>query len=403
MMILKVKDYLQNPSNTHIEDLDYLLNKIKNHITINVYLLEKEYVIDFDGYTLGSMDYFNEQIDELCKTGVDIKLNNVRQMTLKEDYHNVNHIVMMSERDEAPASEVYEQLDLLVDSIIKQSGKCILDFRRASTTVGSDARVYYSQSSVFQITNVRTLTIIAQLKCKYNDKLDYVGIDFKNEGNLAYLLNYFTVPGCDTIEELSKFMKTQYKANDFVAIADMRYNVKSNIDYDEFNPKKQDGVVTQYDALLSSQIDISKLRLGVIIDVQDTYLEYYLVTPCNIEDVSQFQIGDSKKSRYTYTVGSNSAKLYYSDIYSAKESIHGVEMTSEYQLLFDLVESLGVNPPRMRNLYFSKQRSKLYSSVINGKVTKAKKVRQLEESPSLDTLRKRNSLTQTIYGIDDIL
>ena len=405
MQVLKVKDYLKNPNNTHIEDFQYLLDQIQNHITINTFMNEHDYEIDFDGYTVGETDYLNERLDKMRENNVNIQVVNMRKINLNEDYHNVNHILAPIEANnpDCSAEEVKMELELLIESVIKQSGKCILDLRRASTSLGGDSRVYYTQSSVFQITKPKTLMILAELKCKFNDKLDIVGIEFTSEAKFAYLLNYFTVPGFSDMEQLAEFMKQEYKPNDFIAIADLHYDVKTQMNLEEFNPRKQGGTVSLSDSFKSAQIDVNKIRLGVVISVEDDYLEYYIVTPRNIEYVSEYQVGEGKKSRYTYTVSDTSARLGYDTILSGKESIHGVEMMSEYQFLYELVEDLNVNPPRERKLHFSKLRRNIYTRTIESKVTKSRRHNTTTDAPTLETLRKRNKLKQTIYSIDDII
>ena len=121
-----------------------------------------------------------------------------------------------------------------------------------------------------------------------------------------------------------------------------------------YDARVHDNVETVHDLMLRAESVAERLELGVIVEVTDDEVVY---SPRKIVNNRDFT-STKQRVRFKSLIEPEEKTVSMQDLRDRKMAIHGVDMTSEYEKLYALVDM--VNPPRNRDVYYTREGEQAY-------------------------------------------
>lgn len=401
-----IVELLEGNEGTHLGDLDTLRSRVFDY-TLRATLIGREHVeIDFKGYTIPSIELVNNMLKTITdELGVTFSCIN---WTLPGAKDGVNgyEILREFERDEySGASELeytFIRLCGLIDDHLKREKVCVLDFSsiHISASMTDDMGVKLTGEQ-FSVTKLQSLIILVRLKAKYNEQLLIEGLNYHSVSKFAYILSYFTMPHCTTIEEVKEFIQAEYKPKDFIFFnsVEIRQSVSEKVT--EYNARRVEKLVAIADVFNITEIDRSNLQLGLVVETNDTGI---MVLPIRIESISTTD--ELTQGRFRYILSESATLIEYADLMGDEETgivhkiIHGVDMSSDAVNLYEIIKDLEPNPPRERKIYYSEGRKNMYQNYLYSHVEQ-ETFKQINLAPTMENIAKATDIgTAYINPID---
>ena len=100
--------------------------------------------------------------------------------------------------------------------------------------------------------------------------------------------------------------------------------------------------------------------------------------------------------------------IHYEDLIASKETgfinrvIHGADMINDAPKLYDILSELNLNPPRVREIYYTEGRHALYEKYLHSLLDETE-VKPIDFEPTIENLSKATDIGQAYLNPTDLL